>query len=78
MFVSWAKCRRHFVFCTSVRRRDKEASNVSGIPCVPLAITTIMIVLFKILTLFRFKAIKSSSLTLNEIMIDFIDKGTQG
>ena len=23
--------RRHFVFCTSVRSRDKEASNVSGI-----------------------------------------------
>ena len=30
-----------------------------------------MIVLFKILTLFCFKAIRSSSLTLNEIMIAF-------
>ena len=46
--------------------------------CVPLAIKTIMIVLFKILTLFRFKAIRSSSLTLNEILIALIAKGTQG
>ena len=34
-------------------------------PCVPLAIKTIMIVLFKILKLFYFKAIRSSWLTLN-------------
>ena len=47
-------------------------------PCVPLAIKTIMIVLFEILTLFRFKAIRSSWLTLNEIMIALIAKGTQG
>ena len=47
-------------------------------PCVPLAIKTIMIVLFEILTLFRFKAIRSSWLTLNEIMIVLIAKGTQG
>ena len=39
---------------------------------------TIMIVLFKILALFRFKAIRSSWLTLNEIMIALIAKGTQG
>ena len=37
-----------------------------------------MIVLFEILTLFRFKAIRSSWLTLNEIMIVLIAKGTQG
>ena len=46
-------------------------------PCVPLAIKTIMIVLFKILTLFHFKAIRSSWLTLNEILIVSIAKGTQ-
>ena len=57
--------------------RGKEASNVSSIPCVPLAIKTIMIVLFKIFTLFRFKEIRSSWLTLNEIMIVSIAKGTQ-
>ena len=37
-----------------------------------------MIVLFKILALLCFKAIRSSSLILNEIMIAFIAKGTQG
>ena len=47
-------------------------------PCVPLAIKTIMIVLFEILTLFRFKEIRYSWLTLNEIMIALIAKGTQG
>ena len=36
-----------------------------------------MIVLFNILTLFRFKALRSSSLTLNEIMIALMAKGTQ-
>ena len=47
-------------------------------PCVPLAIKTIMIVLFEILALFRFKEIRSSWLTLNEIMIALIAKGAQG
>ena len=47
-------------------------------PCVPLAIKTITIVFFKILTVFRFRAIRSSSLTLNEIMIALIAKRTQG
>ena len=47
------------------------------IPCVPLAIKTIMIALFKILTLFHFKAIRSSWLTFNEILIVSIAKGTQ-
>ena len=37
-----------------------------------------MIVLFDILILFRFKAIRSSWLALNEIMIVLIAKGTQG
>ena len=37
-----------------------------------------MIVLFKTITLFRFKAIRSSSLTLNEIMIALIAKEAQG
>ena len=46
-------------------------------PCVPLAIKTIMIVLFEILTLFHFKAIGSSWLTLNEILIVSMAKGTQ-
>ena len=45
--------------------------------CIPLVIITIMIVLVKILTLFYFKAIISSLLTLNEIMIALIAKGTQ-
>ena len=36
-----------------------------------------MIVLFKILTLFHFKAIRSSWLTLNEILIVSMAKGTQ-
>ena len=43
-----------------------------------LMYTLRMIVLFKILTLFRFKAIRSSSLTLNEIMIALIANRTQG
>ena len=46
-------------------------------PFVPLAIKTIMIVLFKILTLFHFKAIRSSWLTLKEILIVSMAKGTQ-
>ena len=46
-------------------------------PCVPLAIKTIMIVLFKSLTLFHFKAIGSSWMTLNEVLIVSIAKGTQ-
>ena len=47
------------------------------IPCTLLAIKTIMIVLFMILTLFYFSAIRSSWLNLNEILIVSIAKGTQ-
>ena len=63
-----------------VLRVSQESHNDLHVyfPCVPLAIKTIMIVLFKISTLFRFKAIRFSSLTLNEIMIALIAKGTQG
>ena len=50
---------------------------MGGIPCVPLAIKTIMIVLFKILTLFHFTAIRSTWLTFNEILIVSMAKGTQ-
>ena len=46
--------------------------------CVPLAIKTITIVLLKILALSHFKALKSSWLTLNDILIALIAKGTQG
>ena len=35
--LSKAKYGRHFVFCVSVRRHDKEASNVSGIISTHLA-----------------------------------------
>ena len=53
--------------CTLICRLYRDLFPNS--PCVPLAIITIMIVLFKILTLFHLKAIRSSWLTLNEISI---------
>ena len=61
---------------TSLHVDLNEAAKCVDIPCVPLAIKTIMIVLFKILTLFHFKAIRSSWLTLNEILIVSMAKGT--
>ena len=58
-------------------RMNLKPSVFKNFPCVPLAIKTIMIVLFKILLLFYFKVIRSSWLTLNEILIVSIAKGTQ-
>ena len=60
---------------TSLHFDLNEAARCVDIPCVPLAIKTIMIVLFKILTLFHFKAIRSSWLILNEILIVSMAKG---
>ena len=53
----------------SVRRHDKEASIISGIPCVPLTIKSIMIVLLKFLALFYFNEFRYGWLNLNEILI---------
>ena len=64
-------------FITSLSFMTSLAFITSFHPCVPLAIKTIMIVLFKILTLFHFKAIRSSWLTLNESLIVSMAKGTQ-
>ena len=78
IFQSAKKCEMTLIYMASLHVDLNEAAEWVDIPCVPLAIKTIMIVLFDILTLFRFKAIRSSWLALNEILIVLIAKGTQG
>ena len=68
IYIKYVKCHCPLFLNESISR---------NFPCVPLAIKTIMIVLFKILTLFHFKAVRSSWLTLNEFLIVSIAKGTQ-
>ena len=77
IFQSAKKCEMTSFSLTSLHVDLNEAAKCVDIPCVPLAVKTIMIVLFKILTSFHFKAIRSSWLTLNEIFIVSIAKGTQ-
>ena len=77
IFQSAKKCEMTSFSMTSPHVNLNEAAKCLD-PCVPLAIKTIMTVLFKILELFHFKTIRSSSLNLNEIMIALIAKGTQG